>query len=137
MRRQNSWLFTAPGGLIHLLHRRGMGPKPYAADDIQLWNDLPHPLHFLAEKLSQIIEARTQLKQAPILCGAVHSALEWPSSPCEIVSPRLEVKSLRTYAIEAWPHRTWLPLISISKFNEIDQDGLGHIRWQSGPLMAS
>jgi hypothetical protein len=69
-----------------------MGPKPCAADGIQLWNDLPRPFRYLVEKPSGIMQVRTQLKQAPILRGAVHSALEWPSSPCEIVRRRLKTE---------------------------------------------
>src|SRR5271155_6121390 len=46
------------------------------------------------------------------LRGRVHSALEWPSSPCTTVNGDILIKWKGSYAVEASPHLAWLKLLA-------------------------
>jgi hypothetical protein len=51
----------------------------------------------------------SQTRHGPkALRGWVHSALEWPSSPCTTVNGDILIKWKGSYAIEASPHPAWL-----------------------------
>src|ERR1700722_857944 len=55
----------------------------------------------------------SQTRHGPeALRGRVHSALEWPSSPCTTVNGDILIKWKGSYAVEASSHLAWLKLLA-------------------------